>query len=78
LDARAATGLTGTPFIRIEKAFCAPPENLEFDILERHMTPDGPTDGPLVSSYARTLAPEAQVEHSARFAAAARRCPGKQ
>jgi hypothetical protein len=47
----AITELKRTQFILIDKEFCAPPANLELDILKRHMTPDDSKDGPLIGSY---------------------------
>ncbi len=47
----AATELTGTQFILIDKEFCPPPEPLEVDLSVRHMTPDDDNNPPLVRYY---------------------------
>jgi tetratricopeptide (TPR) repeat protein len=47
----AANELSNTQFILIDKEFCKPPPNAKLALTVRHMTPDDPTDGPLISSY---------------------------
>lgn len=47
----AAGELRDTQFIVIDKEFFPPPSELDIDVVGRHMTPDEPTDGPLLHGY---------------------------